>query len=125
MKKLTAFLLACVLLITVAFAAPIMPRSGYYNGNVSVSSGRTWTSGRYKIPSTVSNVYLDASVTEGGDVKVELYGASSTSGSGTKVGTINTATGSSLSVSRNYAYYYFKVVNSSGEKSTVYVMLST
>jgi len=124
MKKLTAFLLACVLLVTVAFATPIMPRSGYYNGSVSVASGRTWTSSRYKIPTTESDVYLDASV-EGGDVKVELYGANSSSGSGTKVGTINTATGSSLSVSRNYTYYYFKVVNNSGAKSTVYAMLYT
>lgn len=122
MKRLLAILLACVLLTSVVFAAPIMPRSGYYNDSVSVESRDTWTSPRYEIPTSKDNVGLYAWA-QGGDVRVELYGANSSSGNGTKVGSINTATGSSLTVSRSYTYYYFKIVNNSGTKSKVAVNL--
>lgn len=122
MKKLLAILLACVLLTSVVFPATIMPRSGYYYGSTSVPSPGTWTSPKYEISTSETNVCLYASA-QGGDVRVELYGVNSTSGSGTKVGSINTATESDLSVSRSYTYYYFKIVNNSGTKSKVTVNL--
>lgn len=124
MKKLTAFLLACFLLSSVAFASPIMPLSGTHTDNATLTSGQTWTSGRYGVPTSDTKVTLSISV-NGGNVTAELYGANSVSGSGTKVGSINTATGSTLSVSRNYTHYYVKAMNNSGVNSTVQVTLTT
>lgn len=125
MKKLTAILLACFLLVSVAFASPIVPLGGFEEEDHTLSSGQTWTSNRYYIPSSDTTVYLDVSIQSGGNVTAELYGVNSSSGSGTKVGSINTATKNKLNVPRNYTYYYVKVVNSSGIKSTVSVSLTS
>lgn len=128
MKKLTAVLLACVLLFSVAFALPmstsIMPRTGFFNSQVKVSAGTTWTSSKYEISSSYPYVYMDADLTGGKTVKVELYGTNSTSSSGTKLGTLTVSgVGHGLSAANTYTYYYMKVINSSNADSAVVVML--
>lgn len=128
MKKLTAVLLACVMLFSVAFALPmsfsVMPRTGFFNSQVDVDAGETWTSYKYEIPSSYPYVYMDADLVGGKTVKVELYGTNSTSSSGTKLGTL-TVSGFNhgLSATNSYTYYYMKVINNSGTDSAVVVML--
>lgn len=128
MKKFIAVLLACVMLFSVAFAFPmnfsIMPRTGFFNSQVSVAAGKTWTSYKYEIPSEYKNVYLDADLVGGNTMTVELYGANSTSTSGTKLGTL-TVSGYNhgLSVKNTYTYYHIKVINNSKTDSAVVVLL--
>lgn len=128
MKKLTAVLLACVMLFSVAFALPmslsVMPRTGYFNKEIDVASGKTWTSSKYAIPSSYPYVYLDADLTGGGTVTVELYGTNSTSSSGTKLGTLTVnSVGHGLSATNSYNYYYMKAINNSGTNSAVVILL--
>lgn len=130
MKKLTAVLLACVMLFSVAFALPmsssVMPRTGFFNSQVKVSAGTTWTSSKYEIPSSYTNVYLDADLVGGNTVIVELYGTNSTSSSGTKLGTLTVSgVGHGLSVANTYKYYYMKAINNFGIKSSVVILLYT
>lgn len=128
MKKLTAVLLACVMLFSVAFALPmsssIMPRTGFFNSQVNVDAGKTWTSYKYEIPSSYKNVYLDADLMGGGTVTVELYGSNSTSTTGTKLGSLSVSgLGNYLSVKNTYTYYHIKVINNSSAYSSVIIML--
>ena len=98
MKKLTAVLLACVMLFSVAFALPmtfsVMPRTGFFNSQVDVDAGKTWTSYKYEIPSSYENVYLDA----------DLVG------------------GNYPNVKNTYTYYYFKVINNNSSTNSAVVV---
>ncbi|MCI8907052.1 MAG: hypothetical protein HFF12_01160 [Angelakisella sp.] len=128
MKKFIAVLLACVMLFSVAFAFPmnfsIMPRTGFFNSQVSVAAGKTWTSYKYEISSEYKNVYLDADLMSGGSVTVELYGSNSTSTTGTKLGSLSVnGLGNYLSAKNTYRYYHFKVINDSSSSSSLVVKL--
>lgn len=128
MKKLTAVLLACVMLFSVAFALPmsssVMPRVGFFNKQIDINAGKTWTSSKYAISSSYPYVYMDADLTGGKTVKVELYGTNSTSSSGTKLGTLTVdSVGHGLSATNSYTYYYMKVINNSDTNSAVVVLL--
>lgn len=128
MKKLTAVLLACVMLFSVAFALPmstsIMPRTGFFNSQVNVDAGKTWTSSKYAIPSSYTNVYMDADLVGGKTVTVELYGTNSTSSSGTKLGTLTVnSVGHGLSAANTYTYYYMKVINNNSYTNSAVVVL--
>lgn len=127
MKKLTAVLLACVMLFSVAFALPmsssVMPRTGFFNSQVDVDAGETWTSSKYEIPSSYKNVYLDADLVGGKTVTVELYGTNSTSSSGTKLKTLTVrGVGNYSDVKNTYTYYYFKVINSNSSTNSAVVV---
>lgn len=128
MKKFIAVLLACVMLFSVAFAFPmnfsIMPRTGFFNSQVNVAAGKTWTSYKYEISSAYKNVYLDADLVRGNTMTVELYGANSTSTSGTKLGTLTVSgVGHGLNVKNTYRYYHIKVINNSSSESGAVVLL--
>lgn len=128
MKKTLAVLIALAMLLSVAFANPanyIMPRTGYYEDEVVLAAGKTWTSDRYKIDAADDYVVIGVELLEGGDVSVELYGSNATSTAGVKVGTVSTAGTSYLRVRHNYTYYHFKVINNSKSESTSIVMLYT
>lgn len=127
MKKLTAVLLACVMLFSVAFALPmtfsVMPRTGFFNSQVDVDAGKTWTSYKYEIPSSYENVYLDADLVGGKTVTVELYGTNSTSSSGTKLKTLTVSgIGNYSNVKNTYTYYYFKVINNNSSTNSAVVV---
>lgn len=127
MKRAVAVILACAILISVAFALPlggsIMPRTGFFSNEVKVASGETWTSSRYEITGEYENVFISADLIKGSNVTVELYGANATSTSGVKVGSIAAGNSNVLKVKRNYAYYFFKVVNNSSASATSFVKL--
>lgn len=128
MKKFIAVLLACVMLFSMAFAFPmnfsIMPRTGFFNNQVNVAAGKTWTSYKYEIPSEYKNVYLNADLVRGNTLTVELYGSNSTSSSGTKLGTLSVSGFShNLSTKNTYTYYHFKVINNSSSESGAVIML--
>lgn len=127
MKKIVAVTLACAILISVAFAFPlsnsIMPRTGFFNKEVKVASGETWTSSRYEITGEYENVFLSADLIKGSNVTVELYGTNALSTSGVKVGSVAAGNSNVLKVKRNYAYYFFKVINNSSASATSVVML--
>jgi hypothetical protein len=127
MKRVIAVILACAILISVAFALPsgdsIMPRTGFFNSEVKVASGETWTSSRYEITGAYENVFISADLIKGSNVTVELYGANATSTNGVKVGSIAAGNSNVLKVKRNYAYYFFKVINNSSASATTVIML--
>ena len=129
MKKFIAVLLACVMLFSVAFAFPmnfsIMPRTGFFDRTVKVSAGTTWTSYKYEVSSSYKNVYLDADLISGGAVTVELYGANSTSTTGTKLGSLSVSGYKNyLSAKNTYTYYHVKIINNSSSDSSVVIQLS-
>ena len=83
MKKAVAIILACAILISVAFAFPMsdsnMPRTGFFSNEVKVASGETWTSSRYEITWEYENVFLSADLIKWCNVTVELYGTNALS----------------------------------------------
>lgn len=125
MKKALAALIAITMLLSVAFANSIMPRTGYFNDEVKLAAGKTWTSEKYEIAGEDNYVFIDVDLIKGGDVSVELYGSNALSTAGIKVGTVSTAGTSCIRVRHNYAYYHFKVINNSTSESTSIVMLYT
>lgn len=128
MKKVLAALIAMTMLLSVAFASStnsIMPRTGYFNREVKLAAGKTWTSDKYEIAAEDEYVLIGVDLLKGGDVSVELYGSNALSTAGIKVGTVSTAGPSYLRVRHNYAYYHFKVINNSTSESTSIVMLYT
>lgn len=128
MKKILAILLAFTMLASTAFASSfdsIMPRTGYFDQEMKLSAGKTWTSEKYEIAGEDDYVVIGVDWIKGGDVSVELYGSNALSTAGIKVGTVSTNGTSYLRVRHNYAYYHFKVINNSGSESTFIVVLYT